>query len=77
MGVQWDSSKAKLNLDKHGVSFEEAVTVFLDMLSETVEDFDHSLNEQRFITIGTSNKDRLLFVSHLDDGDAIRIISAR
>ncbi len=77
MEFDWDSSKAASNLVNHRVSFEEAATVFGDPLSETYDDPDHSIAERRFIIIGTSEQRRLLFVSHTDDGQMIRIISAR
>lgn len=72
---EWDSSKAKRNLKKHGVSFEEAVAIFDDLLSMTINDPRHA--EERFVTIGLSNRQRLLVVSHTDRGPTIRIISAR
>ena len=73
----WDKKKAAVNLAKHKVSFEEAATVFGDPLSDTFDDPDHSAEEQRFLIIGYSVSDRLLFVSHTDDGETVRIISAR
>jgi len=73
----WDKNKAAGNLAKHKVQFEEAATVFADPLSDTFDDPDHSTNERRFLIIGHSEKGRLLFVSHTDDGETIRIISAR
>ena len=77
MQFDWDPNKAVRNLTDHGVSFEEATTVFGDPLSETYDDPDHSLTERRFILIGTSEQGRLLFIAHTDDGQIIRIISAR
>ena len=77
MRFEWDREKAKRNLRKHRVSFEEAVTVFYDPLSATFDDPDHSVGEQRFITIGYSSRGRLLVISHTERGDALRIISAR
>jgi uncharacterized DUF497 family protein len=77
MQFEWDPGKAKLNHRKHGVSFEEAVTVFYDPLSATFDDADHSVGEQRLITVGFSSRGRLLFVSHTERGKALRIISAR
>jgi len=75
---EWDPQKAARNLRKHGVSFDETITVFLDPLALTFDDPDHSVDERRFITIGSSTKQRLLFVAHADRGeDRIRIISAR
>jgi len=77
MKFEWDPRKAKRNLTKHSVSFEEATTVFLDPLSATGDDPDHSAEENRFITVGSSSSGRLLAVSHTDRRDSIRIISAR
>jgi len=77
MDFEWDPRKAEINLRKHGVSFLEAGTIFGDDLAITVPDPDHSDDEERFITIGSSNRRRLLMVSHADRGDRIRIISAR
>ena len=77
MQVEWDPKKAKLNNRKHKVSFEEAVTVFYDPLSATFYDEDHSVKEQRFITVGFSSQNRLLVVSHTERGSTLRIISAR
>jgi len=65
------------NIRKHGISFEEASTVFRDTLSVTGSDPDHLVGERRFITFGNSNAGRLLAVSHADEGTTIRIISAR
>jgi hypothetical protein len=77
MQFEWDPQKARLNYRKHGVPFEEAVTVFYDPLSATFEDVGHSVGEQRPITVGFSSRNRLLFVSHTERGKALRIISAR
>jgi len=74
---EWDPAKAAENLAKHGVSFEEAATVFRDPLSATGSDPDHSLGEERFITFGVSRGGRLLVIAHTERGDTIRIISAR
>lgn len=74
---EWDPEKADINQRKHGVSFEEASSVFYDPLSSTIDDPLHSNEEDRFIIIGMSNQMRLLIVVHLDRGDNIRIISAR
>jgi uncharacterized DUF497 family protein len=74
---EWDTRKAENNLKKHGVSFTEAGTVFGDELAITVSDPDHSEEEDRLITIGWSDRRRLLIVSHTDRADKIRIISAR
>lgn len=79
MGIEfeWDPDKAKKNIEKHQVSFNEAATVFGDPLSMTFYDPDHSIDENRFITVGLSRPGKLLIVSHTDRGDRIRIISAR
>ena len=74
---EWDPQKSKSNLEKHGVSFEEASTVFRDPLSLTIDDPLHSTGEVRMVQIGISHKDRLLVVVHTERGDNIRIISAR
>jgi hypothetical protein len=74
---EWDSDKASSNIAKHGVPFEEAATVFGDPLSLTVYDPDHSQDEDRYITMGTSVENRLLLVAHTDRDDRIRVISAR
>ena len=74
---EWDEKKAKQNLKKHSVSFEEATTVFGDPLSLTISDPLHSEEEERFVTAGESSKRRLLVVVHTEEGDNIRIISAR
>lgn len=73
----WDRGKAISNLKKHGVSFNEASSVFKDKLSATGYDPDHSLSEHRFITVGFSDRNRNLIVSHTDRRDVVRIISAR
>ena len=77
MQFEWDTAKAAENLAKHGVSFEDAATVFRDTLSATGADPDHSVGEERFITFGVSTSGRLLVVAHTERGDTIRIISAR
>ena len=77
MNFEWDPEKAERNVKKHGVSFDEAASVFGDPLSMTYDDPDHSWDEDRYITIGTSQAERLLIVSHTDRGRNIRIISAR
>lgn len=77
MEFEWDEAKAKSNLDKHDVDFEEALTVFEDPLALTAYDPDHSEGEDRFITMGCSSTNRLLVVCHTDEDDTIRIISAR
>ena len=77
MGFVWSALKAAGNLRKHGVSFDEAATVFFDPLSATGPDPDHSLEERRFVTFGMSAFGRLLVVAHTEQSDAIRIITAR
>ena len=74
---EWDPQKAKSNPEKHGVSFEEASTAFQDTLSLTIDDPLHSMDEERVVLIGMSNKNRLLVVVHAEREDNIRIISAR
>ena len=74
---EWDSTKARSNIAKHRVSFDEASTVFQDGLSITISDPLHSANEERFVMIGHSCRNRLLVVVHVERGDRIRIISAR
>ncbi len=73
---EWNSEKAEANFGKHGVSFEEAESVFFDPLSLTVPDPLHSGEESRFIITGLSDRQRHLVVVHTDRGDKIRIISA-
>src|SRR5258708_5638972 len=74
---EWDGNKAAQNLQKHSVTFQEAATIFGDPFSLTFSDPDHSNAEDRFITIGSSHRNRLLVVAHTDRHDRIRIISAR
>ena len=79
MGLEfeWDPHKEANNRARHGVSFQEAATVFADPLSITVADPDHTVGEDRYIVIGRSDRGRLLMVAHTERGDRIRIISAR
>ncbi|OGQ07131.1 MAG: hypothetical protein A2026_04895 [Deltaproteobacteria bacterium RBG_19FT_COMBO_46_12] len=77
MEFEWDSKKATENIQKHGVAFQEAATVFGDPLSITFGDPDHSLSEDRHITFGLSLQKRLIVVSHTERGERTRIISAR
>jgi len=74
---EWDPKKAVRNIKNHGVSFEEATTVFRDTLSTTIADPLHSEYEDRFVIIGESIKRRILVVVHTDRGEKIRIITAR
>jgi len=77
MQFEWDPKKARQNIKKHGISFDEAVTVFYDPLSATFNDPDHSIVEHRYITIGFSSQGLLLVVAHTEKKKNIRIISAR
>ena len=78
LNFEWDDNKNALNQKKHGVSFEEAKTVFADELGRLIPDPDHSDGEERFILMGVSAYLRLLVVCHCErDKDTIRIISAR
>ena len=75
----WDHRKARSNLAKHGVSFDEAQTVFLDEAARLIDDPDHSEGEARFVLLGYSLRARCLIVSHCyrQSGSTIRLISAR
>ena len=77
MGFAWDPRKANRNLAKHGISFDDAKTVFDDGFFLVFEDPDHSTEESRFIIMGQSKKGRLLVVAYTQRSDTIRIISAR
>jgi uncharacterized protein len=77
MDFEWDEAKAKANLEKHGVSFTEAKTVFGNVLAVVFDDEAHSVDERREIIIGHSQYNRLLLVSFTERSTAIRIISAR
>ena len=77
MRITWDPDKAAANLDKHGVDFHDAATVFADPLSTTFPSEDHTENEARFLTIGEAANGELFVVAHTEEGDIIRIISAR
>jgi uncharacterized DUF497 family protein len=77
MEFEWDEEKAAANLTKHGVSFEEAKTVFSDPLYVDFYDPDHSFDEHRYIIIGESQQRRLLIVSYTERDDVVRLISAR
>jgi uncharacterized protein len=74
---EWEPKKAGSNARKHGVTFQEAATVFGDPLAITFEDPDHSKEENRYIAFGLSIRKRLLVVSHTERSDRTRIISAR
>ena len=77
MRFEWDPKKAAANLKRHGVTFQEAATVFGDPLAITFEDPDHSEHEERHLTFGLSLRERLIVVSHTERKDRTRIISAR
>jgi uncharacterized DUF497 family protein len=77
VGFEWDASKATLNLSKHRVSFDEATTVFDDLLAVIFDDLNHSSNERREIIVGHSVSNRLLLVCFSERTDIIRIFSAR
>jgi uncharacterized DUF497 family protein len=74
---EWDPRKDAANLEKHGVSFEEAASVFGDPLGRIVSDPRHSQDEERLVLLGLSSKQRLLAVMFTDRGETIRIISGR
>ena len=77
LSFEWDTQKANNNKEKHGISFDEASTVFADPFSLTIHDPLHSDFEDRFIIIGVSHKHRVLIVVYTEREDKIRIISAR
>ena len=77
MEFEWDPVKARENLRKHGISFDEAATVFGDSLALTFHDPDHAGQEERLLTFGLSRLNRLLVVSHTPRHPRIRIITAR
>ncbi|MBI4525017.1 MAG: BrnT family toxin [Deltaproteobacteria bacterium] len=77
MQFEWDPRKARENLRKHGVGFDEAATVFGDPLAVTFPDPDHSEMEERLLTFGMSRQRRLLVISHTVRSPRVRIISAR
>lgn len=79
INFDWDKAKARRNLQKHDVSFEEAQSVFYDDYARQFFDEQHSESEERFLMLGLSNQTRILLVCHceLDDDNTIRIISAR
>ena len=77
LNFEWDEEKAKTNFKKHRVSFDEAMTVFLDPFSIMISDPDHSVDEQRYIDIGSSDKGRVLVVVYTERRSNIRIISCR
>lgn len=74
---EWNSGKAQKNLRKHGVSFQEASTVFEDPLAIVLDDSVHSVREERYLLIGRSRRGRVLVVAHTERGRSVRLISAR
>ena len=77
MQFEWDKEKVAVNLKKHGVSFEEAKTVWDDYFYIDLEDDEHSAEEKRFLIVGESTRNRLLIVSYTERENSVRIISAR
>lgn len=77
LSFEWNEEKAKTNVKKHGISFDEALTVFTDPFSVTILDPDHSMDEQRYVGVGSSEKGRVLVVVYTERGASIRIISCR
>ena len=77
MRFEWNAQEAAANLRKHGVSFDEAASVFFDPLSATGDDPDHSVDERRFVTFGMSSSGQLLVVAHTVHDETVRIITAR
>jgi hypothetical protein len=77
LNFEWDEEKAETNLKKHRVGFDEATTLFIDPFSITIPDPDHSVNERRYIDIGSSDKGRVLVVVYTKRGSNICIISCR
>lgn len=75
--IEWSATKNRRNILKHGVDFAEAKSIFDDPLQLTVADTDHSIEEKRFITVGMSDRNRLLIMAHTIEDDKIRIITAR
>jgi uncharacterized DUF497 family protein len=77
VSIEWDAEKARANAAKHHVTFDEAVTVFQDPLELTIPDPDHSIGEDRYVSVGTSAAGRLLVVGYAERGSKIRVIFAR
>ena len=77
MQFEWDPNKAAENLKNHGISFDEASSIFGDPLATTIDDPDHSIGEFRFLTLGYTKNQRLIVASHTEREGRIRIISAR
>ena len=74
---EWDARKAAANLKKHGLTFEDGSSVFFDPLAITYPDPDHSLEERREVTVGYTMKNEMVFISHCERGERMRIISVR
>ena len=77
MQFEWDANKAAENQRNHGISFDEAASIFGDPLATTIDDPDHSIEEFRFLTLGYTKNQRLIVVSHTEREGSIRMISAR
>ena len=77
MKFEWDPRKARENAKKHGVTFDEAMTVFADWGSIAISDPDHSEGEERYLIVGLSSRERILVVSHVERAENVRIINAR
>jgi uncharacterized DUF497 family protein len=77
MKFEYDPRKAATNLRKHGVSFEEAITVFADPLRAVAPDTQHSWDEERLVTVGQSTKGRILFIVYTETDSSVRLIGAR
>lgn len=77
MAFEWSQEKAEYNRQEHGISFQEAATVFDDPFAEFLPDVAHSFEEERYLCLGTSQQGTLLIISFTERGDDVRIISAR
>ncbi len=77
MQFEWEPEKDRDHLARHGISFDEASTVFGDPFAVTIDDPDHSTEERRFVTTGYSTRQRIIIVVHTDRDDSVRLISAR
>ena len=77
LDYDWDEDKAQQNLEKHNVTFKEAATIFEDPMYITLIDDEHSIDEERYVTIDLSSRGRLLMVAHTERSDRTRLISAR
>jgi uncharacterized protein len=74
---EWDPDKAAEVEREHGITFDEALTIFLDPLAATMYDEAHSQHEERYVTIGTTHQEKVVVVAHTDRGSRIRLINAR